>query len=362
MKDIFVGDEKQKNFSLILIIIIVILIVVLSSSLTYFFMPTITVNQKPPIATSSPKPTLDNGNNEQLFIEESVFTSLYNKNCETVVILDSYINSDGKLVPYSQSSGFIISDDGYILTNTHCVQDMSSVKVTLYNGKSYDAKIIGYDERTEVAVIKIEPDAPLSVAVLGDSDKVKIGSYAIAIGNPMGYEFSMSVGYISGVKRTVDTNNNRYEMLQMDIAINSGNSGGPLFNINGEVIGINTMKTSSTDSSAIVEGMGFAIPINVAKDISDQLIKNGKVKRASLDIYVGNSNKGVVIAEIISGGAAEKAGLKTNDIIIKYNNININTVADLISCLNKATTGEKVKITVLRKNVELTFDVTLGTT
>jgi S1-C subfamily serine protease len=148
----------------------------------------------------------------------------------------------------------------------------------------------------------------------------------------------------------------------MDIAINAGNSGGPLFNLDGDVVGINTLKSSSSGSLTTVEGMGFAIPINVAKDISSQLINNGKVSRASLDVYVGNTQNGVIIAEVVSGGAAEKAGLKANDVIIKYNNDDILNVSDLTGLLNKAVPGEKVKITVIRNKIELTFDVVLGTT
>lgn len=364
MKDVFF-EENKKRFSLTAIIIIVILIIVLSSSLTYFFMPTITVNnnsQQPTQAvTASPSPT-DVPDSSYSGFDSYMFSELYSKTCETVVILDCYVTKNDTLTPYSQSSGFIISSDGYILTNTHCVKDIDSVKVTLYNGNTYDAEIVGYDDRTEVAVIKIDPKEDLNVAKLGNSDSVKIGSYAIAIGNPLGYEFSMSVGYISGLKRNVDSNNNRYEMLQMDIAINAGNSGGPLFNLDGEVVGINTLKSSSSGSLTTVEGMGFAIPINVAKDISSQLINNGKVSRASLDVYVGNTQNGVIIAEVVSGGAAEKAGLKANDVIIKYNNDDILTVSDLTGLLNKAVPGEKVKITVIRNKIELTFDVVLGTT
>ncbi len=364
MKDIFVDEQKRKGISLTAVIIICILIIVLSSSLTYFFMPTITVGNvnNTPTSTLAPLPTTNpdgSGNKGSGYYD---FSALYSENCQTVVILDSYITKNGQSVQYSQSSGFIISNDGYILTNSHCVKDMSKVEVTLYNGNTYDAKIIGYDERTEVAVIKITPNETLKVATLGNSDEVKIGSCAIAIGNPLGYEFSMSVGYISGVKRIVDTNNNSYEMLQMDIAINSGNSGGPLFNTDGLVIGINTMKSSSSASSATVEGMGFAIPINIAKEISSQLINNGKVTRAALDVMVGNTADGVMIAEVVSGGAAEKAGLKANDIILKYNDIDISTVSDLTGQLNKANPGDKVKITVLRDKIELTFDVILGTT
>lgn len=364
MKDIFVDEHRRKGISLTAITIILILVIVLSSSLTYFFMPTVTVDNinKAPTPTVVPLPTENPDNQEQDSHNYYDFSKLYSQNCEAVVILDSYLTKDNQQFKYSQSSGFIISEDGYILTNAHCVKDMSKVEVTLYNGNIYDAQIIGYDERTEVAVIKITPSETLKVAILDNSDNVKIGSCVIAIGNPFGYEFSMSVGHISGIKRTVDANNNSYEMLQMDIAINSGNSGGPLFNVDGKVIGINTMKRSSWGSSTTVEGMGFAIPINIAKEISSQLISEGKVTRASLDVMVGNTVDGVLIAEVISGGAAEKAGLKANDIILNYNDIKISSVSELTGQLNKAVPGERVKITVLRNEIELTFDVILGTT
>ncbi len=363
MNDDFFVEKKRKRISITAVLIAIVLIAVLSSSVVFFFVPTLTVDEKDNDKQSVHQ-NVTYAPDVYIPVDESSFTKVYEENCDTVVILDAYVEYDGKSVHYTESSGFIISSDGYILTNSHCVVDVDSLKVTLYNGNTYDATIIGYDERTEVAVIKIDAKEELKVAKLGNSDGVKIGSYAIAIGNPMGYEFSMSVGYISGVQRTVNSMNYRYKMLQMDIAINSGNSGGPLFNMAGEVIGINTMKKSSTSSSAIVEGMGFAIPINVAKEISSQLIKDGKVTRAALEITVGNNTSeigGVLVAEVVKDGASHKAGMLAGDIIIGFKGVTIYTVNDLMEQLDYCKPGDTVEVTVVREDKEHKLNVILGT-
>ncbi len=358
MKDDFFVEKSSKRISITVLLIAIILIAVLSSSVAFFFMPTLKID-----SAQSTAQNITYAPDVYVPIDESSFTKLYEDNCDTVVIIDTYIEYEGESVHYSQCSGFIISTDGYILTNSHCVVGIDSFKVTLYSGKIYDARVIGYDERTEVAVIKIDAEESLKSAKLGNSDAVKIGSYAIAIGNPMGYDFSMSVGYISGVQRTVNSKNYRYKMLQMDIAINSGNSGGPLFNMSGEVIGINTMKKSSSSTSTIVEGMGFAIPINVAKEISEQLIRDGKVTRAALEVTVGNNPSaigGALISEVLSGGAADKVGIQVGDVIISLNGAPIYTVNDLMEQMDYYKPGDTVEVTIVRGDTELRFSVVLG--
>lgn len=297
----------------------------------------------------------------------TVFTDIYEANCDAIVVITEYVQYNGAETPYATGSGFIISKDGVILTNNHVVADASRVSVMLYNGHVYDAEVVGTDERTEVAVLKIKTTETLKTVKLGNSDKLEIGEYAIAIGAPMGYEYSLSVGFVSGVERRVYANNYAYKMIQVDTPLNSGNSGGPLFNIRGEVIGINTMKENATATSASVEGMGFAVPINKAYDVADQLLKTGKVSRAALQATVGNyvqnnAYAGVEIVELVQGGAAEQAGLKVNDVIVAFNDAKISMMNDLMEQLDNCRIGDTVKLTVQRGGETMTVKVTLGST
>ncbi len=376
MRDDFFDEGKgRKGISVTVFIVVILLIALLSSTATYFFMPTVKVNEKFPLPTSTPfdfenskEENKDSDEKEENVSDsianpndtETVFTKLYDENCRVVVVLDGYVNQNGQEVKYSQSSGFIISSDGYILTNHHCVEGIDKMMVTLFSGESYVAEIIGSDDRTEVAVLKIDAKEELSVATLGDSDKIKIGQYAIAIGNPVGFEYSMSIGFVSGLERAVDSNNFRYKMIQVDTPLNSGNSGGPLFNAKGEVIGINTMKSSSYTS--VVEGIGFAIPINLAKDIASTIINEGKVTRAAIEATVGTHPRGgAVVAEVTKGGAADKAGIKAEDIIVSFNGKKILSVNDLIEQIDYLKPGDTVDITVIRgEEEELKLKITLG--
>lgn len=360
--DFFDDEKKHKGISITFFIVAILLIALISSTVTYFLIPNYKAEKRPDI---TPAPIISNESNVKVDVNlEELFTSLYEENCNTVVVIDGFILQNGKETHYSQSSGFIISDDGYILTNHHCVEGMDKITVMLYSGECFDGKVIGSDDRTEVAVIKIDTDLKLKKAVLGDSDKIKIGQYAIAIGNPVGYEYSMSIGFVSGVEREVDSNNFRYKMIQVDTPLNSGNSGGPLFNSSGEVIGINTMKSSSYTS--VVEGIGFAIPINVAKQIAEELIQNGKVTRAAIEASVGTytgENGGALVAEVTKGGAAEKAGILSGDIIISFNNKKIASVNDLIAELENCKPNQEIDITIIRnQSEEIKLKIILGTT
>ncbi len=316
-----------------------------------------------PNASSTPSVSNDYPDDEQT---QNAFTKIYDTYSSAVVVVTTYINYNNRLTAYSGGSGFIISDDGYILTNNHVVQDVEKVEVTLQSGNKYDASIVGTDERSEVALIKIQPTETLTKAVLGDSDNLKVGQYAIAIGNPLGYNYSLSFGIVSGLERTVNSNNYRFKMIQISTLINSGNSGGPLFDINGKVIGITTMKSSSSGYSTTVEGIGFAIPINTAKQIAQQLKSSGKVTRAAINATVRNivdrqgNAAGVEIVELAAGGAAQKAGLKEGDIIVKFNDTDIKTVNDLMEILDGAEIGESAKLTVIRDNSQSTVNITLG--
>ena len=253
----------------------------------------------------------------------------------------------------ASGSGIIISDDGYILTNNHIVatsssesyyqvSDANKVTVTLYNDDTeYEAKIVGKDEQTDLAVIKIEKTG-LSKAEFADSDSIKVGEFAMAVGNPLGMQSSITCGVVSAVNREVtDSDGKKFTLIQTDAAINSGNSGGALVNGEGKVIGINTLKLSGTG----IEGMGFAIPINSTTDITSQLIQYSKVKRPYIGISgvdldektakVYNLVVGVYVKSIEDFSAAEKAGVKVGDVIVEADGKKITSMNELNEILIK---------------------------
>ena len=266
----------------------------------------------------------------------------------------------------AKGSGIIISNDGYILTNNHIINSADSsiyyevseatkVSVYLYNDEtSYEAKIIGTDEQTDLAIIKIEKDN-LTAAELGDSNSVKIGEFAMAIGNPLGMESSVTSGIISAVNRSVTSEDGTtYNLIQTDAAINSGNSGGALVNAEGKVIGINTLKLSGSG----IEGMGFAIPINETIEIYEDLIEHGKVLRpyigiggidldeASAEYY--NLPVGIYIKEIYSNSPAALADLKQGDIITAIDGNKVNSMDELNDIKNKKKIGDEIALDVYR--------------
>ena len=276
----------------------------------------------------------------------------------------------------SSGSGIIISSDGYILTNNHIVTstsnsyfyslgEASSVKVYLYNDETpYEAKIVGTDERTDLAVLKIQKEG-LTAAELGDSDSIKVGEFAMAIGNPIGLQSSVTCGIISALNRNIQTSDANYNVIQTDAAINSGNSGGALVNSEGKVIGINTLKVSTTG----VEGIGFAIPINSTKDIYTQLIESGKVKRPYIGITGQTINEetakkhnlvvGVYIREISDFSPAQKTGLKAGDVITSIDNKTITTIDELTNIISSHKIGDTVSISYYRNGNTQNITVTL---
>lgn len=286
------------------------------------------------------------------------------------------IFSRGSTTTTGEGSGIIISEDGYILTNNHIVSSSSSsyyyevgeaskVTVYLFNDETpYDATIIGTDEQTDIAVIKIDK-TDLTAAELGDSDSVQVGEFSMAIGNPLGMQSSVSSGTISAVNREVTTDGKTYKLIQTDAAINAGNSGGALVNSKGEIIGINTLKLSGTG----IEGMGFAIPINDAKPIFEQLIEYKKVKRPYIGIggrdlseelaKANNLVVGVYITSIDEFSAAEKAGLKIGDVIIEADGTAIKTMDELNEIKNKHAIGDTMKLKINRNGNEKEVEITL---
>lgn len=262
-------------------------------------------------------------------------------------------------------SGVILSKDGYIVTNHHVIDGASKITVTTRSGKSFEAKLIGSDSATDLAVLKIEAE-DLQPAVLGDSSKLNVGDTAVAIGNPLGsLGGTVTSGIISALDREVTIDNQKMQLLQTNAAINPGNSGGGLFNANGELIGIVNAK-SSGDS---IEGLGFAIPINRAKEIINNLIENGYVKgRASLGVTLVNGSDSffeedttqVYIYEVSKGGAADKAGLKRGDQILKIDDTSVKDISDVTTIISNHSAGDTIKMTVLRDTQTKTITVTLG--
>lgn len=256
----------------------------------------------------------------------------------------------------AQGSGIILSADGYIVTNNHVVENASSVTVQLNTGSEYTAEIIGTDEQTDLAVIKITPQEELTVAVLGDSTQVEVGETAIAIGNPMGLEFfgSVTQGIVSAVNRTVTVDNRTMNLIQTDAAINSGNSGGALINSKGEVIGINTVKVSTSG----VEGMGFAIPISDAKPIISDLLEYGYVKgRPVIGVSTRDITEYMTMqygwpqgAQIMSVTSenARNAGLQQGDIIVKIDGQEVKSGSDLTEYKDTKSPGDTVSLEVYK--------------
>ena len=288
---------------------------------------------------------------------------------DTQIFLDPYFerffgldlpNEKQPTIEQSQGSGFIFAD-GLIMTNAHVVNGSDKVIVGLTNGKKIKGKLIGQDFFTDLAVLKIEGKGPWPKAKLGDSTKIKVGDWAIAVGNPFGLENTVTLGIISNLKRNVSQlgiYDKKFELIQTDAAINPGNSGGPLLNKNGEVIGINTLIRSGPGA-----GLSFAIPINKAKKIAYQLINNGKVIHPMIGISLidkanfETNNNEVIVGFIVPNSPAEKSGIKLNDIIIKVGDQDIEKASDVISQINKNGINKKINIQLKRENKFITLSV-----
>ena len=272
----------------------------------------------------------------------------------------------------SSGSGFIITEDGYVVTNYHVVRGASSVQVTLYNGDTYDATVIGGDSDYDVAVLKINASG-LQPVTLGESADVNVGDTVLAIGNPLGeLTFSMNQGIVSSCDRAINVDGTPFNMIQVDCSINPGNSGGPLVNLYGEVVGIVSAKYSSY-SSTTVEGLGFAIPISDVRSIITDIMENGAVTdKAYMAITAGTMNEqmaaqfnidvteGVFVYSVVEGGAGEKASLRLGDVITKMGDKTLTSRQDLSAAMKGYRAGDTVTLTVYRGGqyieVELTFD------
>lgn len=270
-------------------------------------------------------------------------------------------------------SGVIVSKDGYIITNNHVVQNADVINVELYDGTSHEAKLVGRDPKTDLAVVKIEPVAGMKYADFGDSDKCSVGEWVIAIGSPRGLDWTVTAGIISAKnRRNIGAlGPTGYEdFIQTDAAINPGNSGGPLINLQGKVIGINSLIVSASRGS---EGLGFAIPSNMVKAISDALIRHGKVVRGYLGVNIqditseiakglklGKNFKGVIIADILNDGPAAIAGIEQGDILIAFNGEKVESVAELRQVVADTAPDTVVNVTILRDKKEMEIKVKIG--
>lgn len=265
-----------------------------------------------------------------------------------------------------RGSGFIVTKDGQILTNNHVVNGVDTITVTLSDGKTYPAKVLGNDPTYDLAVIKIEPDKDLPVLKLGDSDEVEVGEWVIAIGNPYGFEQTVTAGVISAKNRSVHAQDVNFDgFLQTDAAINPGNSGGPLLNLDGEVVGINT---------AIIpyaQGIGFAIPVNMAKEVMNDLVSYGKVKRGWLGVsiqkvtpeiveaYGLKDESGVIVGDVFSGSAAEKAGVERGDVVLSLNGEKVQDTEWFVKKVRTLAPGSTATLQVVREGKERTIKVKL---
>ncbi|WP_420887422.1 S1C family serine protease [Caldanaerobacter subterraneus] len=330
-------------------------------------------------------PLAENSNSSQDSIL-NLIPNIYKIVSPAVVEIDTstaYTNGyRTEYVPKGSGSGFIISPEGYIVTNNHVIQGASKITVKLLDGRTADAKLIGADPRTDLAVLKINlPNLP--VVKLGDSSKLQPGELAIAIGNPLGDSFAGTVtaGIISGLNRNLQSDYGPVKLIQTDAAINPGNSGGPLVNSKAEVIGITSVKLTSIGpsiqdpfglfqgQSTPVEGMGFAIPINEAKPIIEQLIKHGYVERPMMGIGAQtitpqdaaqyNLPVGVYVVQVQPGSGAEKAGIQPGDVIIKADGKQIKSFEDLQSVINSHKVGDVINVTIWRNGRTFTVSVEL---
>ena len=324
--------------------------------------------------------SLSNYSDTSVYAANKILPSIVGIKVEYMVNtpLSIFSNKQQATTATASGSGIIISDDGYILTNNHIVSTSSSesyyevseatkVTVTLFNDETeYEAKIIGKDEQTDLAVIKIDKTG-LAKAEFADSDSIKVGEFAMAVGNPLGMQSSITCGVISAVNREVtDSDGKKFTLIQTDAAINSGNSGGALVNSEGKVIGINTLKLSGTG----IEGMGFAIPINSTTDITSQLIQYSKVKRPYIGITgmdldeqtaeINNLVQGIYVKDVEDFSAAEKAGLKIGDVIIEADGKKITTMDELNEIKNSHQIGDEMKVKVNREGQEKELTITLG--
>ena len=304
------------------------------------------------------------------------YAELYQANVNSCVSINASatenIFGQEATVMASSGSGFIITKDGYIATNYHVISGSNNVSVTLYDGSTYDATIVGGDEDYDIAVLKIEPEKELTPVVIGDSSQLNVGDDIAVIGNPLGeLTFSMSEGIVSTTNRLINVDGTPFNMIQITAAVNSGNSGGPLFNMYGELVGIVSAKLSSSGSSseASIEGLGFAIPINDVKDMIQDIMTNGYVTNKPYLAIRGNdfsrdlnpsvpSDGGLYVYSVEDGGAAAKAGIQAGDVIVKIGDDDITSMDDWEAVRKSYSAGDTVTVEFYRGSEKMTAQLT----
>ena len=307
--------------------------------------------------------------------KEMTAAEVYAANVNSTVGITTSITTNYwgyKTTAAASGSGFIITEDGYILTNHHVIENSNSIKVSLYNGETYEAELIGYDESNDIAVIKIDAKG-LTPVVLGSSDDLNVGDEVVAIGNPLGeLTFSLTAGAVSALNRQVTLSNNvTMDLIQTDCAINSGNSGGALFNLYGEVIGITNAKYSSSGSSseASIDNIGFAIPIDQVRSIFESIITNGYIVKPYIGVTVSDVSsesqsyglpQGAAVRSVTENGPAAEAGLQENDIITAVNGETITGSNDLVKLVKASAAGDTLELTVYRQGQTTTLTLTVG--
>jgi serine protease Do len=282
---------------------------------------------------------------------------------------EEFQDRDNPRTAQALGSGFIVSADGYVVTNNHVIDGADAIRVTLYNDRSFDAELIGRDAKTDIAVLKIDPeDEVLQPVAFGDSDQMRVGDWVLAIGNPFGLGGSVTAGIISARGRDIGTG--PYDdFIQTDASINRGNSGGPLFNLDGEVIGINTAIFSQSGGSV---GIGFAIAANLASNVVDQLSEYGQTRRGWLGVFIQEitpeiaenfgleDESGALVSSVHKEGPAEVAGIKAGDVVIAFNGKPIEEMRSLPRIVAESPIGKPIDMVVMRDGKKITLSVTLG--
>ena len=363
--EVFKEKKNNKTSLIIGILCVMVIVSIVSSAITYSLM---SKGQMQLIGANNTTYTVENVENPVVAVAKIAGPSV-------VGVSVTYYEQSywGELAEgEAEGSGVVYTEDGYIITNYHVIEEAlnssnSAVKVTLSNNEEYEAKIVGEDETTDIALLKVEAKG-LTPATFADSDELSVGEYAIAIGNPLGKEFagSVTVGYISALNRTITADGRTYHVIQTDAAINPGNSGGALVNSKGQVVGINTVKIS--DES--VEGLGFAIPSNYALKIVEELKENGKIVRPYIGIYgidldetLATRNRlveGVYLYKIASSSPAEEAGLQRGDVIVEFDGQKVSSVDEINDIKNQKEIGDKVKVKIYRNGEYKEGTITLG--
>ncbi len=318
-----------------------------------------------PESAPMPVPAVSSGTSIQDVAESASKTVV---EIQTENTMTSYGLFGGTYTSTAAGSGVIITNDGYIITNNHVVEGSQKITVKTYSGESYDARLIGTDAKSDIAVIKIEASG-LDAAEIGDSDQLRVGDTAIVIGNPLGtLGGTVTNGIISATNRDIVINNQSMNLIQTNAAINSGNSGGGLFDGNGKLVGIVNAKDSGmTSSGTVIEGLGFAIPINTAYEVASELMENGYVTSrptigvglSTLDSDYGDYKAGVYVSQVYAGSGAEAAGVKEYDRIVAVDGTNVSTYTEITKILATKKVGDQIEMEVERNGESLTLTITL---